>query len=217
MMRQRACDNCFRPSLLKANLNSPSSGPARVHHAARRGGFVAARGAWAQQQAVVGFLNTQSPEAFAYLVTGFRQGLRETGYVEGGNLTIEYRWAENQYDRLPALAADLVRSQVSVIAATGGSVSPLAAKGATGTIPIVFLAGDLDAVQAGLVASIKRPGGNVTGVIPLISALGAKRLEFLHEMLPKAECSLTRIFLMPKFSRETSNKPPSIWACNIIF
>jgi ABC-type uncharacterized transport system substrate-binding protein len=142
----------------------------------------------AQQPAmpVIGFLNTQSPGAFSYLVTGFRQGLRETGYVEGGNLTIEYRWAENQYDRLPALAADLVRSQVSVIAATGGSVSPLAAKVATGTIPIVFLAGDLDAVQAGLVASIKRPGGNVTGVIPLISVLGPKRLELLHEMVPKA-------------------------------
>jgi putative ABC transport system substrate-binding protein len=140
----------------------------------------------AQQQAVVGFLNTQSPEVFSYLVTGFRQGLRETGYVEGGNLTIEYRWAGNQYDRLPALAADLVRSQVSVIAATGGSVSPLAAKAATGTIPIVFLAGDLDAVQAGLVASINRPGGNITGVIPLISVLGPKRLELLHEMVPKA-------------------------------
>jgi putative ABC transport system substrate-binding protein len=151
----------------------------------------------AQQQAVVGFLNTQSPEAFSYLVAGFRQGLRETGYVEGGNLTIEYRWAENQYDRLPALAADLVRSQVSVIAATGGSVSSLAAKAATGTIPIVFLAGDLDAVQAGLVASIKRPGGNVTGVIPLISALGPKRLELLHEMLPKA--SIIGMLVNPDF------------------
>src|SRR5262249_31336493 len=127
-----------------------------------------------------------SPVVFSYLVTGFRKGLRETGYVEGGNLSIEYRWAENQYDRLPTLAADLVRHQVSVIAATGGSVSPLAAKAATGTIPIVFLAGDLDAVQAGLVGSIKRPGGNVTGVIPLISVLGPKRLELLHEMMPKA-------------------------------
>ena len=142
----------------------------------------------AQQTAlpVIGFLNTQSPDVFSYLVTGFRKGLRETGYVEGDNLSIEYRWAENQYDRLPALAADLVRRQVSVIAATGGSVSARAAKAATGMIPIVFLAGDLDAVQAGLVASVKRPGGNVTGVIPLISVLGQKRLELLHEMVPKA-------------------------------
>jgi len=139
-----------------------------------------------QPMPVIGFLNTQSPDVFSYLVTGFRKGLRETGHVEGGNLSIEYRWAENQYDRLPALAADLVRRQVSVIAATGGSVSALAAKAATGTIPIVFLAGDLDAVQAGLVASIKRPGGNVTGVIPLISVSGQKRLELLHEMVPKA-------------------------------
>jgi putative tryptophan/tyrosine transport system substrate-binding protein len=135
---------------------------------------------------VIGFLNTQSPDVFSYLVTGFRQGLRETGYVEGENLTIEYRWAENHYDRLSALAADLVGSQVSVIAATGGSVSALAAKAATGTIPIVFLAGDLDAVQAGLVASMNRPGGNVTGVIPLISVLGPKRLELLREIVPKA-------------------------------
>jgi putative tryptophan/tyrosine transport system substrate-binding protein len=141
----------------------------------------------AQQPAklpTIGFLNTQSLGVFAYLVAGFRRGLRETGFVEDRNVAIEYRWAENQYDRLPALATDLVRREVAVIAATGGSLSTLAAKSATATIPIIFLLGDVDPVRAGFVASINRPGSNITGVSVLFSALGAKRLELLHELVP---------------------------------
>ena len=141
----------------------------------------------AQQAAmpVVGFLAVGSPEASANLVAAFRNGLSESGYVEGLNVAIDYRWAGNQYDRLPALAAELVRRKVAVIVATGGTVSVPVAKAVTTTIPIVFNMGG-DPVQAGLIASLNRPGGNVTGISYMNVELGAKRLGLLHELLPGA-------------------------------
>jgi putative ABC transport system substrate-binding protein len=140
----------------------------------------------AQQPPTIGFLSGRSPAESAAVLNAFRQGLRETGHVEGRNLGIEYRWAEGRYDRLPALAADLVAHRVAAIAATGGSVSGLAAKAATSTIPIVFSSGG-DAVKLGLVPSLNRPGGNVTGVNLVFGALGAKRLELLRQLVPKAD------------------------------
>jgi putative tryptophan/tyrosine transport system substrate-binding protein len=141
----------------------------------------------AQQKAmpVIGFLSGASPGPYAPFVAAFRQGLSDTGYVEGQNVAIEYRWSEGHYDRLPALAADLVAGKVDLISASGGMVSVRAAKSATLTIPIVFTSGD-DAVATGLVASLARPGGNLTGVSFLTVELNPKRLELLSELVPEA-------------------------------
>jgi len=150
----------------------------------------------AQQSAmpVVGFLSSGTPEGLAHLTSAFRQGLNEAGYVEGRNVTIEYRWAEGQYDRLPALAADLVR-QVTVLAATT-TPAALAAKRATSTIPIVFTIG-ADPIAIGLVDSLSRPSGNVTGVNNYLSDLGSKRLELLRELVPNA--AVIGVLVNPNF------------------
>jgi putative ABC transport system substrate-binding protein len=151
----------------------------------------------AQQPAmpVVGFLSSASAVAFEHLAQVFRDGLSEAGYVDGRNISIEYRWAEGHYDRLPALAADLVRNQVAVIAAMGSPAGP-AAKAATATIPIVFSIG-IDPVKAGLVTSFDRPGGNATGVINFATATVTKQLELLHKIVPTAV--IMAVLMNPNF------------------
>src|SRR5262245_40406773 len=135
---------------------------------------------------VIGFLDPRSADVIPKLLHAFREGLKETGHAEGENVAVEYRWAENQIDQLPALAADLVRRKVTVIAAPGSASAMLAAHAATNTIPIVFGTAT-DPVQLGLIASLSRPGGNMTGVITLALEVGPKRLELLHELIPTAK------------------------------
>jgi putative ABC transport system substrate-binding protein len=141
----------------------------------------------AQQPAmpVIGYFSARSPESDVPMVAAFRQGLNETGYVEGKNVAIEFRWASGQYDRMPALAEDLVRRQVAVIVTSGGEISAQAAKAATATIPIVFNIGG-DPVRFGLVGSLNRPDGNLTGVASFGRVLGAKQIGLLRELVPKA-------------------------------
>jgi ABC-type uncharacterized transport system substrate-binding protein len=145
--------------------------------------------AHAQQQParpVVGYLNSTSPNTYTKYTESFRRGLRSTGYADGENISIVYRWAEGQNDRLPGLAADLVHNQVDVIVATGATAAAVAAKAATGTIPIVFVTGG-DPVEFKLVDSFNKPGGNLTGISFLANALSSKQLELLHEMVPHAK------------------------------
>ena len=170
-----------------------SSGAGRVH---RRGFLKLIAGStsiWplaarAQQPGmpVIGFLGSASPDKYSIRLAAFRKGLKEAGFIEGRNVLVEYRWAEGLNDRLPALAAELVQRHVAVIIAGGGTPSALAAKAATGTIPIIFELSP-DPVTLGLVASINRPGGNITGVTNLNIETGPKRLELLRQMLPAAK------------------------------
>src|SRR5262249_3469775 len=150
----------------------------------------------------IGFLDSRASQAMASRLGAFRQGLKELGFFEGENVSVVYRWAENRLDRLPEMAAELVRRQVAVIVTTGGPTSAFAAKAATTTIPIVFLVGE-DPVRLGLVSSLARPSGNLTGINLLTNELEAKRLELLHQLIPAA----TRIAVLvnPADVRNTEN------------
>jgi putative tryptophan/tyrosine transport system substrate-binding protein len=160
----------------------------------------------AQQAAmpVIGFLHTRSQEAYPSYAA-FLKGIEQTGFVEGQSVRIEYRWAAGQYDRLPAMAADLVRRQVNVLVAGGGEPSPRAAKAATSTIPILFVIGS-DPVKAGLVESYRRPGGNITGVNILTDLLEAKRLGLLHDLVPEA--ATVGFLWNPRFASAAENQMP---------
>ena len=152
---------------------------------------------------MIGFLRTTSAEDSAPLVAAFRRGLNETGYSEGQNVAIEYRWAEGRYDRVPGLIADLIRNDVAVIVAVGGDSTGLAAKAATDTIPIVFISGS-DPVRNGLVASLNRPGGNVTGIGVLTTTLDSKRLEVVRELVP--DVASVGILLHPAMTNLSAHK-----------
>jgi putative tryptophan/tyrosine transport system substrate-binding protein len=150
----------------------------------------------AQQEPVIGFLNSGSADAYADRITAFHQGLRQLGYIEGENVVVEYRWALGEYERLPAFAAALVQRRVSVLVATGGEPAALAAKSATSTIPIVFAIGG-DPIKLGLVASYSRPGGNATGANILAAEMDGKRVGLLHELMPNV--ARVALLLNPNF------------------
>jgi putative ABC transport system substrate-binding protein len=159
----------------------------------------------------IGFLNAGSAGPFAQYVTGFRQGLSDAGYVEGHNISIDFLWAEGQYDRLPALAADLVQRGVAVIVVSGGAVSAFAAKAATSTIPILFVVGD-DPVKTGLVPSLSRPGGNITGMTLFISTLMAKRFELLSKIMPMSSATIALVVNPKNPNADTDTKEMEIAA-----
>src|ERR1700686_3755923 len=163
----------------------------------------------AQQSAkpVVGFLSVSSPSLHVPFVAAFNQGLKEVGFIEGQNLAIEYSWAEGNFDRLPALAADLIRSKVDVIAAMSGDVSIRAATRARSTIPVVFITGS-DPVQTGLVASLARPGGNVTGFSMIATELMAKRFQLLSELVPQIRT--VALLINPKYHSATEGTIPLV-------